>query len=191
VDQQESTELLVRWRQYPMLIWATIIFLAVGTTSPPLVRAEQTEKPKPCSAAEYRQFDFWLGSWNVSNPDGKQVGTNRIESILGGCALAEHWQGGQGSAGTSLNFYDASRQVWHQTWTDNQGAPLFLEGGLRKGKMVLEGDSLSQRQPGKTIRNRITWSKLEEGRVRQLWDVSDDGGKTWKSVFDGMYARIE
>ena len=49
---------------------------------------------KSCTKAEFRQFDFWLGDWEVTLPDGKVAGTNKIESILGGCVLQESWAGG-------------------------------------------------------------------------------------------------
>jgi hypothetical protein len=34
--------------------------------------------PRPCSAPEHRQFDFWLGEWQVTGPSGKVAGTNSI-----------------------------------------------------------------------------------------------------------------
>ncbi len=42
-----------------------------------------------CPGPEYRQFDFWVGEWDVALPDGKPAGTNRIAPILGGCALLD------------------------------------------------------------------------------------------------------
>jgi hypothetical protein len=57
-----------------------------------------------CAAREFRQFDFWLGKWNVSDPGGKPVGTNEIKRESEGCALSEHWIGGDGISGTSLNY---------------------------------------------------------------------------------------
>ncbi len=38
--------------------------------------------PKP--RAESRQFDFWLGEWEVKDTKGNLVGHNRIESISNG-----------------------------------------------------------------------------------------------------------
>jgi hypothetical protein len=40
-----------------------------------------------------RDFDFWIGDWDVFGPDGKQAGTNSITPLLDGGALAEHWHG--------------------------------------------------------------------------------------------------
>jgi hypothetical protein len=148
--------------------------------------AAPTPAPKPCTAPAYREFDFWLGSWDVTNPAGKTAGTNRITGILGGCALREEWTGAGGSSGTSLNVYDADAKRWRQTWVDDRGGVLLLSGGIRKGKMVLEGDTPAP--GGATVRQRITWTPLSGGRVRQFWDSSADGGKTWKTEFDGIYA---
>ncbi len=146
-----------------------------------------TPAPKPCATPEHRQFDFWLGDWDVTNPAGKVAGHNRITLILGGCALREEWTGASGTSGTSLNVFDADARKWRQTWVDDGGSVLLLTGEFRDGKMVLEGESPAGK--GKTARQRITWTPASDGRVRQLWDSSADGGKTWKVEFDGMYAK--
>jgi hypothetical protein len=142
---------------------------------------------KPCASAEFRQFDFWIGDWDVTTPDGKVAGHNRIEPILGGCALRENWTGARGTNGTSLNVFDAGTRTWRQTWVDDGGSVLLISGRLDGGRMVLEGDAPAG--GGKTTRQRITWTPLPGGRVRQLWSSSADGGKTWKVEFDGTYAK--
>ena len=78
--------------------------IARATTKPPGGMATASV---PCSAPENRQFDFWLGEWDVTTPDGKLAGTNRITRILSGCALREEWSGAGGIRGTSLNVFDA------------------------------------------------------------------------------------
>ena len=42
---------------------------------------------------------------------------------------------------------------------------------------------------GKGSVNRITWQRLPDARVRQLWEASSDGGATWKVAFDGYYEK--
>ena len=144
--------------------------------------------PKPCSAPENRQFDFWSGSWTVTDPTGKKVvGTNDITVEMGGCVLHEHWKGAKGGVGESFNIYDAGSKRWHQTWVDASGTLVVLNGGIVDGKMVLEGPG--QGPNGEPATNRISWEKLPDGRVRQLWTVSTDGGKTWATSFDGYYAK--
>lgn len=145
--------------------------------------------PAPCSAPENRQFDFWIGSWNVENPSGVFVGTNDIAPILGGCALEENWKGSKGLVGKSLNTWDVLDRRWHQTWIDSSGNLLKLSGGLTDGKMVLSGEQPSTDKPGTTVRHRITWTPLEPDKVRQFWETSSDNGTTWEVAFDGLYVR--
>lgn len=140
----------------------------------------------PCSRAEHRQFDFWIGDWNVFNPDGEKVGENRITLEQGQCVLHEHWRGAKGGTGESFNIYDARRGVWHQTWVAASGNLLLLEGGLEGEAMVLSGAQPAPDGEGEIL-NRITWTPLEDGAVEQRWDQSMDGGSSWKTGFVGIY----
>ena len=137
-----------------------------------------------CAAPEYRAFDFWVGAWQVRKPDGQLAGRNRIEREYGGCVIHEHYSTSRGYGGESLNIYDASRKVWHQTWVDTDGTLLVLEGGFRDGRMVLEGQTHSA--DAKVVRQRITWTPNPDGSVRQLWESTDAGGE-WTTAFDGLY----
>lgn len=145
------------------------------------------EPPAPCTAPEYRQFDFWLGSWEVRDPGGEIAGTNEIRSVVGGCALHERWEGAGGGIGESLNAYDHRTGSWHQTWVGGRGLVLRLEGGLRDGSMVLEGELT---EDGQTILQRITWTPSADGSVTQLWETSEDGGDTWSTAFNGTYRKV-
>lgn len=136
----------------------------------------------PCSDPSYRQFDFWLGEWEVRKPDGTLAGTNSIVKEYGGCVLRERYASVSGYLGESLNTYDVARKVWHQTWVDNCGLLLLLEGGLVDGCMVLEG-------PGEGgARHRITWTPSPDGTVRQCWESTDASAK-WNVAFDGIYKK--
>ena len=147
--------------------------------------AETAAPPSACADVASRQFDFWLGDWDVFDPAGKQVGTNRI-SLLYGCVLHESWKAAK-MEGQSFNRYDADRGVWHQTWVDSQGSLLVLEGGVKDGAMVLSDATTPGRKP--EALNEIRWTRNADGSVRQLWLASADGGKTWKTAFDGRYVR--
>ncbi len=142
----------------------------------------------PCTAAENRQFDFWIGDWDVTHPDGRPAGTNLIKPILNGCVLHESWKGRGNFVGESFNVYDARRKVWHQTWVDGTGGTLMLDGKIENGSMTLSDKDV----PGKPDRNavnEITWTPNADGSVRQHWRVSKDGGKTWQTSFDGKYVK--
>ncbi len=154
--------------------------------SPPIAPAA----PPPCTAPEYRQFDFWLGNWDVKDASGTIVGTNRITREYEGCVLQEHWEarGPQKQIGSSFNTYIPQSKTWHQTWVDSTGGFLLLDGALVSGKMVLLGEMPARSGAGR-VRHRITWTPLPAGTVRQYWETSRDGGATWASNFDGLYVR--
>ena len=166
----------------------TLTRLLLTATLLSAVAAGQAADTKSCPDARSHQFDFWIGSWNVTNVDGSVAGRNRIEPILDGCALQETWAGISGSAGTSLNFFDTNRGQWRQFWVWREGTTLELEGGLQNGAMVLEGNSV---EDGKPARNRITWTDRPDATVRQLWEISLDNGKSWTTLFDGTYRPMK
>jgi hypothetical protein len=145
-----------------------------------------------CDAPEHRQFDFWLGEWEVVAPEGtpnagKLLGHNRIDSLLSGCGLQEHWSGAGGVEGKSLNAWDPARKAWRQFWIGSDGLVLELTGALQGKAMVMTGELPAAR--GGTQRQRVSWTPREDGSVVQLWEASDDAGNTWKTSFHGLYRR--
>lgn len=167
-----------------MTRFASIVAAALVTGAPAL--GAQVTSPA-CAAEQHRQFDFWLGTWDVHRADGRLAGRNTITRAYGGCVIEEHYVGASGYSGGSLNIYDASRARWHQTWVDNGGLLLELDGAFRNGRMVLEGET--QDSAGAARKQRITWEPLPGGKVRQHWEQSADGGSAWTTVFDGIYTR--
>jgi hypothetical protein len=157
-----------------------LLFLLMLTT--PAIAAPAAQ----CSSDVHRQFDFWLGTWNVHRPDGKLAGVNRIVSEYDGCVLHERYVNGKGYSGESLNAYDSGRKRWHQTWVDSEGTLLILEGGLHGASMVLEGETVDG--SGAVTKHRITWTPNADGSVRQHWESTDSSGK-WMTSFDGRYTR--
>lgn len=158
---------------------------ATGAQTPPAAGAQPPRVP--CSRPEFRQFDFWLGDWDVTTPDGKPAGTNEVTRPLGLCVLQEHWKGSGGSVGESYNIYDRVGGKWHQTWVDNGGTYLELAGGLVGTDMVLTGPERVIN--GKPSIDRITWTPKGPDEVHQVWDSSADGGRTWTNLFHGVYKR--
>lgn len=142
-----------------------------------------------CEGAEHRQFDFWLGAWDVyGGAQGDQlVGRSRIERSDNGCWLVEHWQGTGGNHGTSTNAWDAQYRVWRQFWVGGDGVVLRLEGGRQGPAMVMQGEL--PKATGGVQRQRITWTPQDDGSVIQQWETSDDDGRTWTRSFLGHYRR--
>ena len=144
--------------------------------------AQDSTKCK-CCTPEYRQFDFWIGDWEVKDSSGKVLGYNKITQIEGGCGLQENWTSGKpGYTGQSMSFYDRTTGNWNQTWVDNGGGVIMMDGKLIDGAMVMmSGDNL--------VQNRTEWKPLDDGRVLHTWNQTKDGGVTWITVFKGYYNK--
>jgi len=139
---------------------------------------------------EAKQFDFWVGNWKVTTPDGTVAGHNNIKSILGGRVVQENYTTPGLYSGHSYNSYNEGKTRWEQFWVDNTGTVLHLTGGLNDGgQMVLSGERVNPQ--GQTVMDRITWTPNEDGTVRQQWEVCAVGEETWSTLFDGTYTRIE
>lgn len=142
-----------------------------------------------CTAAGYRQFDFWIGDWDTfeaGDPKGASIARARIAPVAQGCGLHELYEQADGLIGDSLLGYDPVRGQWQQTWVTNRGALMVLWGGWRDGALVLEGPS--HQADGRTVLQRITWRR-EGDAVRESALMSKDGGKTWAPAFDVVFRR--
>lgn len=165
------------------LRWLSVL-IALPAAAP--AGQAQSTLDSACAAPEHRQFDFWIGSWTVTDTAGGVQGHNDITRIAGGCGLREHWRGAQGTEGMSLNVWQPALGRWTQFWVGT-GVVLHLTGGLdARGHMVLAGE---RRTPTGMVRDRVTWEPMPSGAVRQVWDVSSDGGATWRRIFTGIYRR--
>ncbi len=143
----------------------------------------------PCSEDLFRQFDFWVGEWNVYTTDGDKVGENSIAIEENGCLLVEHWTDIQGNTGQSYNFVDLSTQKWRQVWV-SPGATIDYAGGLKEtGVMELEGTIGAASSDPTPFRG--TWSKQPDGSVRQHLRHFDTEKDEWSAGFVGVYIRKE
>ncbi len=183
------------WSRARPLLGAAIATLLVPSplTAPAQAQSEANSAAKPapaCATDNHRAFDFWIGTWDVTAAGQDQPSAvNRISREHAGCVLREDYTTSGGYTGMSMSFYDAVRKKWHQTWMGADGGALFIEGGLNeRGEMVLSNRNTPYYQEGSAI-NRITWTPNADGSVRQHWQGSKDGGKTWTTVFDGLYVK--
>lgn len=153
---------------------------------------EQAKKnQRPCAyAAENRQFDFWLGEWEVSTTQGAvPAGNSKIELILEDCVVQENWKSESSTyAGKSYNIYNGALKRWEQYWVDNVGGNIFFYGGLKDGVMDYWTDELPQ-PDGTKLRRHLQFIQLGPDTVRQFSQGSSDGGKTWKVEYDFTYRR--
>lgn len=152
--------------------------------------SDMQKNATPCRySPEFRQFDFWLGEWNVE-ANGQLAGTSSVQLILDDCVIFENWTSrglSQGYSGKSFNIYNSALKKWEQLWVDNAGGVLKLQGEFKDGELRYFGET--PQADGTKLQERLTFFKLLEDRVRQLWEQSRDAGKSWQVVFDGIYKR--
>ncbi len=173
----------------PLIILALLLPLmaqAQDAAAPP-----PAQVPFPCEQNEqFAEFDFWIGKWDVHAPSGVLAGHNQITREERGCVLIEDWGSASGGSGMSINYVDKINGEWVQIWNDASGSQINIRGGITEEGMLLTG-TIHYVATGQTLPFRGLWTLLEDGRVRQYFEQSNDGGETWVSWFEGYYSRAE
>jgi len=143
----------------------------------------------PCAHQQgFQDFDFWIGEWDVHLANGTLAGSNIVMPVERGCALTEHWTNSSSGTGMSINYLDKASNEWVQVWHGEDGSQIIIRGGLTDDGMALEG-YINYVGNGTTAPFRGLWTPLPDGRVRQYFEESNDGGNTWVPWFEGFYTR--
>ena len=135
-----------------------------------------------------RQFDFWLGEWDLSWGDGATA-TSSIYLDFDGHVIVESFDGRPSLElqGTSLSTYDFDRRLWRQTWVDNQGSHYEFAGAFRAGEMELRTET---EVCGRPTLLRMRWFNIREDALDWAWERSDDGGQHWTPLWEVAYSRV-
>jgi hypothetical protein len=162
-----------------------LLFLALAAA--PL--GGQAQQATGCMAPESKQLDFWVGDWDLTYGDGGK-GRSRITKILDGCVVLEEFEGAPGVKlnGRSLSVFDRPSGKWKQTWVDDSGAYLDFAGGREGDTMVLAREV---QRGGKSLRQRMVYSDIAADSLTWRWQRSDDGGASWKTLWEIRYRRIK
>jgi hypothetical protein len=113
-----------------------------------------------------RQFDFWVGQWDVTNAAGAPAGTNVVRSELDGCLIHENWTSASGGRGRSLNTYDSDTGMWHQTWVSSfDTGHLRMAGGLEG--LVMRMDGVRTQPNGVQWLDAYTWTPQGDDELIQ------------------------
>jgi hypothetical protein len=155
----------------------------------PLSTISGQQQANPCETEEARQFDFWVGEWNLTWGED-QHGTNTVTKILGGCVIQEQFNGNPASPfiGMSVSSYNHQLEKWQQTWVDNSGGYLDFTGELRDGKMIL---SRQAEREGNVILQRMVFYNIQENSLDWNWERSADDGETWEVLWHISYQRAQ
>jgi hypothetical protein len=163
-----------------------MMMAALAVANP--IPASASPSPGACSAAEYRQLDFWVGDWDAfdASEPGTVIARTHVDLIAAGCAVHELYEQTDGLIGDSILSFDAVRQLWQQTWVTNRGSLMVIAGRFSHGAVTLEGEMHTG--DGRSLRQRITW-QAEGNEVRETALMSTDGGKSWVPAFDVLFRR--
>lgn len=153
-----------------------------------------------CTSPEARDFDFWIGEWDIQQKILKQDGMwlefdakTSVSLALEGCAILEHWEGtvqffweGMQSAermqGLSVRAYDPERGKWYIHWMDSRtprfGTPYVGSFENGKGEFFREWDTPQGRRIG-----RITFSDITSTSVHWNLAISSDEGQNWSTIW--------
>ena len=154
------------------------------------IAAKADKNARPCMFdPKYNEFDFWVGEWEVFNPQGQKVGENIIEKDLNGCMLVENWTSVSGGSGKSINYYEPGSGKWKQNWVDATGGIVWYQGEVKDGAMHFSGENISK--DGTKTLARVVLKPLADGKVHHFIENSADGGETWTLYFDGTYVKKE
>ena len=137
-------------------------------------------------------FDFLIGSWEVSNRRLKTLlagsdewdefpATALCHSLFGGAAnVDEIVFPTKGFAGATLRLFDHEREEWSLYWASSRTGTLFppVVGGFRDGRGDFYGDDEHEGIP---IRAHFVWSEVTATSARWEQEFSADGGETWET----------
>lgn len=148
-----------------------------------------------CAAGEFRQFDFWVGRWDVlvkAKAAGGEwteaKGKNEVRTTLGGCVIEESFHAaGPGPAWNGHSVSTFARGKWRQTWVDDSGSYLPFIGEWKDAEMALYGEP--QSKDGKTTQMRMVFSHITKDAIHWSWERTTDAGATWSPVMTIDYAR--
>jgi len=163
-----------------------VVVLLAGcmAVAPCLAQVAPTE---PCQERRFREFDFWVGDWEVVSPDGRKLGESSITVEERGCLLVEHWRSATGGRGQSYNFFDHTTGKWREVFVSNWGTKDYSGGLNESGQMVLEGTV--GYSDGSRAHFRGVWTANQDGTVTQLLEEYNVESKSWDEWFLGTYRR--
>jgi hypothetical protein len=154
-----------------------LLFLTLGLT---LAQAQDQAE---------NAFDFWVGNWEVhwyAQDSSIVKGSNRIEKILDGKVLQEHFEApDSGFKGTSISVYNPTDKNWYQSWADNGGGYFHFRGITQDGKRIF---TMTEEGAGGAL-YRMVFSDITDQSLTWTWEGTRDGGNSWQTAWQIFYTR--
>jgi hypothetical protein len=131
-----------------------------------------------CEAAEYRQMDFIVGTWEVSNKGQKSADVTLERTSASGCGLVETWHSVNGGGGNGLFGYSPAGKGWQYFWVPSSGQPSWLhEGKPTANPNEMEFTLTRTQADGTSHESHWTLTKTADDHIREL-SVNTADGKT-------------
>ena len=142
---------------------------------------------RSCAAAEFSQFDFWVGEWLLTWNENNE-GTNIITKDLDGCLITEHFNDPLNKyTGMSWTVFNPNTNKWQQTWVDNSGDYITLTGGMKGNEIILQ---TGERKTANGIAfYQMVFYNIAANTFDWRWEASIDGGQTWEMKWKIHYRR--
>ncbi len=163
-------------------------------------RTNQQSASSACTQPQARQFDFWIGEWQIHQKllqaDGSWLSLKaetKVSPTLDGCALVESWSGEvlffwegmkkpEPLQGYSVRAYDPQTGKWFIHWMDTRSPRLTtFEGSFEGNQGVFQHTSVGA--DGKPQVRRIVFSHITAASVRWELAISSNQGATWQPLW--------
>ncbi|HEY4304714.1 MAG TPA: hypothetical protein VGM82_09615 [Gemmatimonadaceae bacterium] len=131
-----------------------------------------------CPAAIAESFAWWAGRWNYAVP-GFDPATSTITSSNDGCMLAEAFVDRTGQQQHTTIQYDSVAHHWKRHVVD----PFRTYDSA--GSFAADGSIAFYESKN----DRESYLVTDHDHVHFKGEHSDDGGTTWKLLFDATYTR--
>lgn len=151
----------------------------------------QTTDLEKLDSAEY--FNFWEGEWEGTWQEGENEGraTNSLAWKTDGKVLEENFEiiegQSKGFQGTSISVFQPRTNTWRQAWADNQGGYYDFIGKFEGNKRIFQ--THPKEVNGKTIIQRMVFYDIKPDSFMWDWELSVDGGESWKLNWRIQYKR--
>lgn len=182
--------------------WAAILVLSGDALVPSPAPAQNG--PDWCPEPEARQFDFWIGEWDVENQNSAPgsagwsttgSATNRVYAVVGGCAIVEHWRGYAFPAaghivGFSVRAWDPGARQWEIVLLWPMGSPPRFgtsAGRFEDGRGVFRNRFATP--AGDAVVSRLDFYDITDTAFVWSNGVSRDEGETWTSSWIMEFTR--
>ena len=156
---------------------------------------QHTEMPKP--GAETKKLDGFAGKWKTEatmqpgpwGPGGKMTGEQECTWFDGGWQLVcrENSEGAMGKMKSeAILGWNGEEKVYKYMGFDSMGMMGQATGTVSGNTWSWTGED---KMGGKLIKSKYTITMPSPTTQTFKWEVSDDGGKTWKAAAEGKSTK--